>query len=363
MATDSAFETRLRAWTYRQLALDRPESSPEALLERLIAVYSSHPSAPLSLATRLASLEPGAFRELESERRAIRVPAMRMSIFLAPVETAPHLFAATRHLVTKLIPVRLEYAGLTIDDYAGIRERVLAIVRTPVSTAELQQAIPIEQRLMTAVRLMAHEGVVLRLGGSLRTDSLRYVATDAWLGAPLAEIEPAAAQRWLALAYLRRFGPARVQDVAWWIGISNSQVRAVLAGAVLTDVGDGYLLPGELAGDFAAAQPLDPEAIALLPKWDVLAMAYDFTGGGRRRFLADRHRPLAYSRMGDGNPIVLQGGEAVATWGHRFAGDRLVITVTPFPGCSLHRPLAESDFGPIAQVLGASDIEIAHEGI
>jgi hypothetical protein len=89
-------------------------------------------------------------------------------------------------------------------------------------------------------------------------------------------------------------------------------------------------------------------------------MAYDFAGGGRRRFLADEHRALAYSRMGDGNPLVLQGGEAVATWGHRFAGDRMQIKVTPFPGRTLARRLRESDFARTARVLGATAIEIVH---
>jgi len=43
---------------------------------------------------------------------------------------------------------------------------------------------PTEARIMTGVQFMAYEGLVLRVGSSLRTESLRYVATETWLGHP-----------------------------------------------------------------------------------------------------------------------------------------------------------------------------------
>jgi hypothetical protein len=356
MGNEPDLEAKLRAWSYLQMALDRPERDAGAALERLIAVYSSHPSAPLTLAARMDALNSGEFRELEEDRRAIRIPAMRLSIFLTATETAPVLFAATRHLAEKVAAKRLAWAGLDTKNYARVRDQVLALVQRPATTVELQKAIPIEERLMTAVRLMAQEGVLLRLGGSLRTDSLRYVATEAWLGRPLPNHDPVEARRWLAATYLRRFGPARVQDVAWWIGIPVGAAREALLGADHVDVGSGHLIPGDLADAFAAVEPVDPAATALLPKWDVYTMAYE--GAGRRRFLADADRAFAYSRLGDGNPLLLEGGQAVATWSHRFSGDRMSVTVTPFPGRRLRRTLQSADFERLGRALDAREVEV-----
>lgn len=51
------------------------------------------------------------------------------------------------------------------------------------------------------------------------------------------------------------------------------------------------------------------------------------------------HLPLAWfaageagATAGDSRPLVLRGGRAVASWSHRFAGDRMAVRVTPFPG-------------------------------
>lgn len=38
---------------------------------------------------------------------------------------------------------------------------------------------------------------------------------------------------------------------------------------------------------------------------------------------------------GDGFPLLLRGGRAVARWGHEFAGQRLLIEVAPFAGEAL----------------------------
>ena len=81
--------------------------------------------------------------------------------------------------------------------------------------------------------------------------------------------------------------------------------------------------------------PLDPAAIDLLPKWDAYTMG--LAPDGRQRLIADEHLRLAYGQKGqagvlpgDGLPLVLQAGRAVASWSHRFERNGLRIEAKPF---------------------------------
>lgn len=356
---------RLRAWSYRRQLLDRSAPDAAQALRGVVAVYSSHPTAPLSLLARTPSLEPGWLGEAEERREAVRMAAMRGSIHLLPATTAPKIFAATRMPVEKFAG-NLRYQGLTFEEYDRLKAMMRDLLREPMTPAEAQEAFGVGRPLLTALKIMAYEGLVLRLGGSLRTDVLRYVSTEAWLGAPLEEPDAMESLRWLATEYLRAFGPARIKDFAWWAGSTQTRAKEALAGAEVADVGGGMLIRAEDRDAFESIEPLDPDAVALLPKWDMYTMGY--APDGRRRFVDDAHLGAAYSKAGtggagatsgDGNPLVLRGGRAVAAWSHRFDRDRMTITVTPFEPGGIDLPSLEFRFDEIGRLLGATKVEIA----
>lgn len=355
---------QLRAWSYARQFLAAPADDPIEALRGVVAVYSSHPSAPLSLLVRSRGLEAGWLREAEARRTVVRLPGPRGSIHLMPAETAPHIFAAVRQPPEKFAG-SLAYAKIERGEYDALKRRMPRILREPMTPADAQEAFGMGPNLMTALRVMAAEGLVLRLGGSLRTDVLRYVSAEAWLGGPLEEADADGSLRWLAMEYLRAFGPARVKDVAWWIGTSQKRAAEALRGAETVDAGGGMLLPAEQQAAFASAGPVDPDAVALLPKWDAYTMGY--APDGRRRFVADEHLPLAYSKAktggagatsGDGNPLVLRGGRAVAAWSHRFSGDRMTVEVTRFEPSALASLPLDHLFDDEGRLLAAKSVTV-----
>jgi hypothetical protein len=328
----------------------------------VLAVYSSHPSGPLSLLARSAPFTPDSFGALEQRRQALRLPAMRGSAFLVPADAAGRIFSATRWSPAQLA-ARLRALSLDPDTYAALRPRILQAAREPISPRDLQRALKSDASVVLAMRTMAREGLILRVGWNhrVRTDSLRWVATDAWLGRSLDEADPDAALRWLVEAYFGIFGPARVEDVAWWIGLPGGKARQVVSGLDLTAVEDGLLLPAHLADAYASVQPVDPDAIDVLPKWDPYTMGY--APDGRRRLVDDEHLPLAYttagSRVGatagDGLPLILRGGRAVASWEHRLSGQQMVVTIRPFGTESLpEREVLAAAFARVSTLLSAS---------
>jgi Winged helix DNA-binding domain len=337
---------QLRAWSYRRQRLDR--SAPDALsaLRDVVGVYSAHPSGPMALHARSPAATAKAFADLESRKAAIRVVGMRGSAFMVPADSADMVVAATRR---SLAPSYLKGRGLEPATYARLKPRILAAIAQPVTPAQLQSALGAakdDQLPYFAMRVMAREGLVIRIGaGRIRTDDLRWVATEAWLGRPFRDVEASEALGWLVGAYLKAFGPARETDVAWWAGVPQGRAKAAIATHDTVDVGDGFLLMADISHQWEATKAIDSDAVAVLGKWDPYLMGY--APDGRRRFVDDAHRRFAYSTAetrigatsGDSLPVILRGGRAVAGWSHRLAGDRMEVEIRPFPGA---RPRGES---------------------
>ncbi len=324
----------------------------------IIAVYSTHPSAPLTLLPRCASLSPDEFRAMEQRRDVVRITAMRGSSFMLPARTAAMIFAATRVPPAQLAR-RLQYGGLDLEAYTRLTPKVLECCSTPVTPAELRRCAASNEDVYFVARMLAREGRILRIGASLRTDQLKYVATEAWLGHPLDAVDPGQALEWLAGEYLRAFGPARVTDFAWWAGVPR---RSALAACARLDTveRDGLLMLTADHETLERVEPLDPAAVDVLPKWDSYTMAY--APDGRRRLVDDAFLGRAYTSVegspgataGDGLPLVLRSGRAIASWSHRFDSQRLSVTVAPFEG----EQLPNAAFDAVGQLLNASTIDV-----
>jgi Winged helix DNA-binding domain len=310
-------EQRLGWWSYRRQLLGQSGGDPEAALRDVIGVYSSHPSAPLSLHARCRSLDAVAFRALD----VLRLPAMRGSIHLLPRETA--------HLAFRALPEpparsarRLQGFGLSAGRYAELRARVLELARSPRTARELRSELGVDRELTGVVGQMTRDGELIRIGAAgLRSNELRY---QVW--------EPPAADRdqalaWLAGEYLRAFGPARRQDFEWWAGVSASRARRALAEHEVEDIDDGLLLPIGMRDGFEAVKKPPKRSVDLLPKWDCYTMGYPIAGRGRFAH-ADIVASL-YDHRGDGLPVVLAEGMAVGTWSFR-PGTKVAVDLNLF---------------------------------
>jgi len=129
--------------------------------------------------------------------------------------------------------------------------------------------------------------------------------------------------------YLRAYGPARVEDFAWWAGVAKGAAAKALQPHDAVDLGGGLLLRARDEAAFGRVRPLRG-TVDLLPKWDAYTMAY--APEGRQRFVHPNVQHLVYTPIGvglpgDGNPVVLVDGQAVATWTFTLKGGP---TVRPF---------------------------------
>jgi hypothetical protein len=173
-------------------------------------------------------------------------------------------------------------------------------------------------QLAPVLRGLRFEGRLLTLAGdSLLMSPHRFVATSAWAGEELElRMDHAEALAWLAGEYLRAYGPARVEDFAWWAGVTRSAAARAMGSLDAIDLGEGLLLPARDEGTFTRVRRLGG-TVDLLPRWDAYTMGH--APDGRQRLVhPDVHRrvytPIGVGLPGDGNPVVLVEGQAVATW-------------------------------------------------
>jgi Winged helix DNA-binding domain len=301
---------QLRAFTHDRQNLGRSAPDAATALRDVIAVYSSHPSAPLALHARVARFSARAFRALE----VVRLPAMRGSIHVLPADTG--------HLAFRALPEapargarRLRNAGISEQRYVELRDALLAVAAEPRSARELREAMAVEESLTPVLRAMTHEGVLVRVGAAgLRSNELLWVAAD------VPEADADEALGWLAGEYLRAFGPVRRDDFAWWAGVPKRRAATALATVGSEELDGGLLLRAEDRAAFEATTKVPRGAVDLLPKWDPLAMGY--APDGRERFADPAIVNQLYegadtggATSGDIRPIVLVEGAAAGTWG------------------------------------------------
>jgi hypothetical protein len=307
-----------RAFTYQRQRLGRAAPGPAAALADVLAVYSSHPSAPLALAARSTATDPEGFRAAAAA--GVRLPAMRGSIHLMPAAAGARAFreAAGR--------ARLKGFGIEPERYVELRALLLTAAETPRTQQELGAALGVEAKeLKGATAQMTREGSLARIGADgLRSNILRYEACD------LAEEDRDAALGWLAGEYLRTLGPARREDVIWWLGVRKGRADAALAQLDTIALDDGLLLRAEDEACFAAAAA--PRGVDLLGKWDPLTMGHAPDGRARCEL-----RPECFDFRGDGLPVVLVDGRALGTWSLTAKGKRLAFLLTPFDGAPSRR--------------------------
>lgn len=362
----SDLEQRLTAWSHGRQRLGRGGSGVGTMLAVLGGVYATQPTAILSLAARVAGLTADDYRRLDSERAAVRMPAMRLSSHLVRSDSADWILAATRRPRDALAWL-WRGIGLTDDAYARAREAIVEVAHEPVTVAAIRSALgPRAEGLLGShpqaatylVRAIRTEGRLVAIAPpSLRSNAFAYVATDRWLGRPLDEVEPAAALAQLAETYLAAFGPARVEDFRWWSGATAERAQRAVGSVDTADLGGGLLVRRSDRAAFEAVEPIDAGTVDLLPLWDMYTMGY--APDGRNRLVRDADRGRAYDRSGNGLGLVLAGGVATATWGLRFAGRTMEVDLDPFgtPSTGLRRAV-EARLGEAAELLGAAGLRI-----
>lgn len=358
----SRAKARAHVLAKQGLAAPRLAAVPDAIVAAA-GIYGTAPTCYLSAAARVADFRVADLdAELYGKRSVVRHRCMRGMAYIEPVELLPVLFACTGEPPDKTLRRIGKYSGLGEDGVRALAERVIAVMtgRPPMTVREIREALGpdvpgAKEGLQFTVALLGRTGRVVRaeVRGSWRSDNYAYALWQDWVGAPVEELDPAAARVELTRRYLRAFGPATAGDLKWWTGWTKRDTDAALAALTgeLTPVSldgvDAWATTGELDA-LAAAEPVS--SVRLLPVWDTYLMAYATGLAGRAHQVAEADYAKVYDKSGNGTSTVMMDGMAAGVW--ELDPDAGVVTVAPFDADAVRWADVEAEVALIGAAVG-----------
>lgn len=332
--------------------LDRRPASIVEVATGSLGLYVSPPVSHLEVMARRPDHRPEDLERLLDDRALIGLRTLRGSAFLVPVGLLPVVVPATRERNVRAFGTYLRRSLTTAsyETWAGRVDQVLGdgMLTKAQITERLDPPDPDRRFMTNVISQMATESrlVGVRRARSWRSAEIAYTRWANWL--PDVDVETPdseEARTVLARWYLERFGPATVDDFAWWSGLTKTQARAAI----------------EASGADPAAGPGGdpPRGVRLLPIWDALFVTWK----DRSRFLPDSLAPYVYDASGNATSVVLVDGAVAGVWAMTTKGDRLELRASPFGSFS---PSAwsgiEEEAARIARMAGLGAVDVATGG-
>ncbi len=340
-------------WHKQHLTPQNPSSDVLRTVQDVVALHATSALTPyLSLWARMVNFRPSHLdTELYVKRSLVKVLCMRQTLHVVPLSKLAILSAATRERLQqnarRELAQLMHWSGVTgaeeervLDRLQNVIERVIA-TRGPSTATELGDAIPELKKQLHFAPDKPYGGLVSlgsmlvprltllgllvrgRPRGSWRSNQHEYALLRDWLSdGNLPVIPTHQAQADLVRSYLAAFGPAKLDDVAWWAGWSKGEAqRALLAlASQLVQLhieqldGEFWLLASDMS-TLVETEPLTSGAVRLLPSLDGYIMGYC----DRRRFLDANHHDQVFDRSGNAFSSVWVDGRVVGIW-HELAG-------------------------------------------
>ncbi|MEZ4657767.1 MAG: winged helix DNA-binding domain-containing protein [Caldilineaceae bacterium] len=312
---------------------EQPFGEPAAVVAWMGAMQAQDYAGALwSIGLRTAQATTQAVEQALAECRIVRTWPMRGTL---------HLVAAAdvRWLLALLTPRQIaqsagRYRQLALDDAAFAQSQAIfaqelqgrqACTREELYVALEQGGVsPTGQRGYYMLVRAAQDGLICF--GAMRGKQQTFVLLDEWVSPtePLARDEALAE---LARRYFTSHGPATVQDLARWAGLTLTDAKRGLAG-----IGDGLMQ--ETVADQAywlphngSSAPTPSAPVYLLPGFDEFVLGY-----GDRSAVLDPAYAQRICPGGNGvfQPTVVADGAIKATWKRTLKKRQVNVEWEPF---------------------------------
>ncbi|MFN2557891.1 MAG: DNA glycosylase AlkZ-like family protein [Nitriliruptorales bacterium] len=320
---------RVLAWRMRRQLLDpRSTADAVAVVRRLCGVHAQvASSAELAVAARQLDPHQGEVDAALATRVLMKTWAMRGTLHLLPPEQAGAYLSLVAAARSWERPSWQRAFGVSAADMAALIDAVAdALDRRVLDRDELVAEVVARtgSRHLEA-QLRSGWGALLKplawLGhlchGPSKGNRVTFTRPDTWLPEWRGVPEPQDGARFVIPAYLRAYGPARMETFDGWLtrGISRKlDLRAWFATLddelVTVDVeGQECYALAEDVDEIAATAPTT--AVRLLPGFDQWVLA---PGTGDERIVPARRRSEVSKSAGWISPVVIVGGHVVGVW-------------------------------------------------
>ncbi|TMQ97516.1 winged helix DNA-binding domain-containing protein [Actinomadura soli] len=322
-----------RALLARQLLLERHAMPALDAIEHLVGMQSQAPNPPyIGLWSRLADFGFAEVGELMTARRALRIVVMRGTLHLVSARDARALRPHTQAVLDGYVKTKAaELNGIDLDAVVAEARRLLA--DEPRTDKELRALLaerwPDDDPALLgwAVRCRLPLVQVPPRGIWGASGVAKHTTLDTWLNADTGPDTPSALSLDdLVLRYLGAFGPASVQDVQHWSGLTRlGEVVERLRPRLLVFQDENgrtlYDLPGAPRPD-----PDVPAPVRFVPDFDNLLLSH----ADRARIITEEHRKRIFTVNGIIRATFLVDGFVHGMWKIEKKRGEAALRIDPF---------------------------------
>jgi len=310
--------------------LTDPElDDPVELVRRLGAVQAQdYPAAKWAIALRTRGVGENAIEQALSDGALVRTHVLRPTWHVVAAEDIRWMLALTAPRVRAACAASCRKLGL---DDAVFRRSNAALVkalrggqqltRNELAAVLARARIDVSEPLRLAFLLMRAELDAIVCSGARRGKQFTYALLDERVpAAPLLSRDDALAE--LASRYIATRGPATVQDLAWWAGLTVADAKkgvAMIESTLLHDTVGGRT---HWFGDTMRATKPRRRAVHLLPNYD------EFFIGFRDRSAVLQKAQAFKVPAPTGAPyahVVTVNGQIVGGWKRSLGGEGVSV--------------------------------------
>ncbi len=271
--------------------------------------------------------------ELYTKKTLGKIRGMRKTLFILTKELMQIVYPFARNFTLNREEKYLEYRNISLKEYDALSRKILDLLQNrELSTRQIKQQINSKKDLVAIISIMCDQMLLIRGKpvSSWRDRRLLYTPFKKYFpNLNLSKYSENEALNLIIKKYIRSYGPATIDDIVWWSGITKTKLKPILTNLEtevttirISNLNHKYLFPlTDL--NLLENRSAQESTVNLLPLLDPYMMGYK----NRERYVDINKYEYIFDRSGNATQVILQDGFVIGIWD---------VILKPKPTCKLY---------------------------